>query len=136
MVELILIGLVWYFWAKATSRAARKRGYDENKWFIYGILFGIFALIVIWMKPKLNPNVTQEQWNYIPRKCPLCYEITANGASFCGHCGNAISVIPLPQDVNKAYNSSKRQPIAPCPQCGHISFHRTKECQGCGATLP
>ncbi|HTI15153.1 MAG TPA: zinc ribbon domain-containing protein [Dictyobacter sp.] len=94
-------------------------------------------------------------------ECPRCQGTITPGASFCMHCGTALSAVtpPPPPAVGSRQCSACNSQVAvssvfctncghdmrqtapayssssPCPQCGHANAPATHYCGGCGYQL-
>ena len=55
MEHLIMI-LVWIAFGYTTMKIAQSKGHDKTLWFILGVLFGIFSLIIIALLPAKKQN--------------------------------------------------------------------------------
>ena len=54
-----IIGFIYFIICAIVARKIiKKKGYNEdaNEWFLMGLLFGIFALIIVLLKPKKETN--------------------------------------------------------------------------------
>ena len=54
-----VIGLAYFIICAIVARKLmKKKGYNEDayEWFLMGLLFGIFALIIVILKPKKDEN--------------------------------------------------------------------------------
>ena len=55
-MENLLLIIVWLAFGFATMKIAQSKGHDKTLWFILGVLFGIFSLIVIALLPAKKQN--------------------------------------------------------------------------------
>lgn len=51
MLQFILTLIMWLLVGGVTANLARRRGRDPTAWFVSGILFGLFSLILLWLLP-------------------------------------------------------------------------------------
>jgi hypothetical protein len=82
-MEIIL--LLWIGCAVACWVIANSKARLAGIWFLLGLVFGIFALIVITVLPSQarDPNAPSPDTHV---KCPDCREFVLKGASVCKHC--------------------------------------------------
>ena len=53
--------LIWCLFAFGTYSIAKSKNRNEVVWAVLGVLFGIFALIVVALLPKLEVDVTNTE---------------------------------------------------------------------------
>jgi len=86
-VELIILWIVCAFVAAAIASA---KGRSAFGWFILGLLFSVFAVLVVLVLPSKNRPTS-----YGPRDrtkdCPDCAEEVLAAANVCKHCGYRFS---------------------------------------------
>lgn len=87
MVYFLFYAIVF---AVVSAIVANTKGRNPIAWFFLGFLFGIFALIVIFVLPKIEvaktlAEVAKEKNEF--KTCPDCAEVIAKMARVCKHCG-------------------------------------------------
>jgi hypothetical protein len=114
-VEVFVV--IWIISGIAAAMIASSKGREPVGWFINGLLFGIFGLIVaIGMQPTAQhqaqraTEVDRLRGTQPPppapdeRECPFCAEWIKSEAIKCKHCGSDLSdapAAPLPPPVTK-----------------------------------
>jgi len=78
-MPILLILLLLVAFGFLCGIAAAPRGKSPVNWFIYGILFGPFALIAILVGSPYSPETH--------KLCPDCSEFVLKSARVCKHCG-------------------------------------------------
>lgn len=86
--------IVWLLFAFAAGSIAQARGYSTLLWFLCGLFFGPFGLVVAFFPPKVASKPSMVATTARLRKCPLCAEEILAEAIKCKHCGS--DVLPLP----------------------------------------
>ena len=71
--------------------------YNRNvvMWLIWGLLFGIFALILVIALPKPDPAQAAQQTGSADagnKRCPKCSAWVIDWARKCRHCGHAFEL--------------------------------------------
>ncbi len=67
----IFVVFVSLLLAMACSNLARKRGYNPNHWFIAGAIFGILALLALYLLPVRKKQVATVPPKPLPSLTPL-----------------------------------------------------------------
>jgi hypothetical protein len=80
----MIIVLVWFMIGAATGFIAGGKGRSDIGWFVLGILFGPFSLIVVACLPAVKPEETDA------RPCPFCAEPIKMAAVVCKHCARDV----------------------------------------------
>ena len=92
-MDLFIFWLVCAFVAAAVASA---KGRSVGGWFVIGLIFGIFAVIVVAViSSKKAPAVIVGSEVATPEthvRCPECRELVRNDARRCKHCG--ITLVP------------------------------------------
>lgn len=73
--------LIWVAFAIICAIIASNKNRSAVGWFILGLIFGIFALIVIACLSRLDVPMGADS-----RKCPHCAETILKAAKICKHC--------------------------------------------------
>ena len=77
---------IWLAFAILTAFAAYARGRSFFLWLFFGLLFGIFAFILVLIIPSLK----RDSFAPTPEthvRCPDCQELVLWDARVCKHCG-------------------------------------------------
>lgn len=111
------------FWALCVIFAtiiAEAKHRSAGAWFIAGIFFGPFALLVALLPALEDAEITRarekgESDSY--RKCPQCAEVIRREAVKCKHCGSEIEPLPrklgflesLGREAGKAFSEGREK---------------------------
>jgi len=78
--------LLWFGCAVACWAIANSKARLAGGWFLLGLLFGFFALIVVAVLPsrERDKNAPSPDTHV---KCPDCRELVLHDARICKHCG-------------------------------------------------
>lgn len=88
----LTIGMVvlWVGCGVSSAVIAAAHGRDFFTWLALGVLFGVFALIVVVALPKPNANAAQSgPAGAGDKECPKCHGHTIEWVRKCKHCGHA-----------------------------------------------
>ncbi|MCR4303182.1 MAG: hypothetical protein NUV63_02995 [Gallionella sp.] len=94
---------IWLAFTLLTAVAASSRGRSFFLWLLFGLIFGIFALILVLILPsqkrdlpsqKHDPSVPTPETHV---RCPDCQELVLWDARKCKHCG--CRLIPPPREA-------------------------------------
>ncbi len=91
--------LFWLGFAIAAGVVGSAKGRSGFGWFLLGLLFSLFALIVVACLPSKRPLMVQQGNDPVPTpethvKCPDCKELVLRDARVCKHC--RCRLIPQP----------------------------------------
>lgn len=106
---LVLVNLVLGF---VCANIAEGKGRGRGSWFLLGLLFGPFSLIVLLLLPKDDLGL-----GHI--KCPYCAEFVKKEAVVCKHCGRDL-------ERNHDVDDTMR-----CTRCGHDNPVSATQCEAC-----
>lgn len=106
----ILLGMLLF--AFVCANIAPKKGKDKAPWFIFGLLTGPIALIVLLLMPEDNMGMGQV-------KCPYCAEFVKREAIVCKHCR---------RDLVQRHDD---EDTMPCTRCGHENPVSATDCEAC-----
>lgn len=84
--------LIWIGCGVICGFLAQSKHRSITGWVILGIIFGVFAVIVLLILPNANPATSGNL-----RKCPFCAEFVQWEAIVCRHCGRDLPVIDVPR---------------------------------------
>lgn len=91
------IAIFWVGCAVVSAIVAGAKGRSSFGWLIIGIVFGLFALIVIACLPSIKPQPVVMAGGEVATpdthvRCPECRELVRRDAKRCKHC--QITLIP------------------------------------------
>jgi hypothetical protein len=82
-MDLLLYVIVACFSGVISARIAENKGRSVVGWFMLGLLFSLFAVLLVAVSPAIEDSgVTQ--------KCPQCAEIVKWEAVKCRYCGTQL----------------------------------------------
>lgn len=130
--------LFWLFCAAATAIIAGARGRSVIGWLLLGLLFGIFALIVVAVIPAPPDHIVNRR-DYLP--CPFCREPINKYSTKCKHCHSSVKLVraddhDAPAPASISHNRSPRQEAADrrdgtTEQCAYCSKSIRPEATRC-----
>jgi hypothetical protein len=85
------IAVFWLGFALATGFVAWLQGRNIPGWFVGGLVFGVFAFIVITQLPlyiTLKNERRARAAQALKASCPRCAETTQLGEIHCNYCGH------------------------------------------------
>lgn len=93
------IVLIWLFFAFVCAICAGYKGRTGGGWFVLGLLFGPFALLIIILLPAVEtiPGAGRAQDDH--KICPFCAERIRCAAIRCRFCGADLADAPAPEAV-------------------------------------
>jgi hypothetical protein len=125
--ELIILAMIL---GLIPAYIAKGKGYSFAKWWIFGTLLFIPALvrIIMFVKQRDVPASSSGQ-----KKCPYCAEIVKKEAVICRFCQNKLAA-----DTNLTGASSRHRYMSNgdwvCSQCDELNSSSMPECKKCGTT--
>lgn len=116
--------IIWALFAVFSAAIAGSKNRSVVIWFLLGVLFGPFALLVAFM-PKLEDadvaDARRRGESDEHRKCPQCAEIIRREAVRCRYCSAEIPPLPRKRGLleaighaaGQAYQDGKQPPKTP-----------------------
>ena len=107
----ILVGLViLVLFGITCAEVAAKKGRSSDTWFLFGFLFGPFALIAAVVIPKDKDTAKLESiQSGEVKQCPYCAELIKTAAIKCRYCGEDLLENQLPDSFNNCATDSQKQ---------------------------
>lgn len=129
--------IIWLIFAVACAIIANNKGRSGIGWFFLGLVFGIFALIVVAVLSPIGEQraITRERdvlAKVFSRPCPLCHERILKEATKCKHCGSEVT--PLSDaDAPIVYASNGNWYCGVCstPDKGVLALKASNRCPRC-----
>ena len=78
---------VWFAFSVLTAIAAAVRGRSAMGWWLLGLVFGFFALILVLIIPSRKRGAALPPTPKTHLHCPDCRELVLWDARVCKHCG-------------------------------------------------
>lgn len=107
----VLVGLViLVLFGITCAEIAAKKGRSSDTWFLFGFLFGPFALIAAVVIPKDKDTAEKESiQSGEVKQCPYCAELIKTAAIKCRYCGEDLLENQLPDSSNIYAAASQKQ---------------------------
>ncbi len=103
----LFIAIAWFLGIVGAPIVASNKHRDVGGWLVLGILFGIFAFIVVALLRPLDDVETIRQADAWTRSCPHCLSRIPEAASVCRYCQRDV------QPINAG--SQRVRPMVPTP---------------------
>lgn len=134
MLYFIIGAIIWGIaWGIVCLNVAENKGIDDGIWFIWGLLFGFLAFLVVVSKPNYVTILQDSNSGYIANNektdwvCPRCRHYNAGSISEC-ICGQQRPIKRVKKvQVQESKNDWK------CRFCGKVNAEYVGTC-GCGRT--
>ena len=121
----IMVVLVWACsWGLVTQKVIYHKGYDIN-WFLWGFLFGVFALIVACAKPPYKEEMVNLK-KLLDMNCITQTEYEEQKNKLLGASSQPIS-------TNQTVQTNTQQYV--CPNCGAPVALGEPLCKACGQSF-
>ena len=92
IMEMVLTAILWLVLGVIPAFIAQSKGRGFIKWYIYGVLLFIIALIHSIVISKSPEAIKKEQLAQGYIDCPYCKEPVKQGAIVCPHCRKDLNV--------------------------------------------
>lgn len=112
MFEIVVASLViWTLFGIASAIVAKRKGRNGCGWFLLGVLFGPFGLILALVVSSDNEALSKAKLESGQmKKCPYCAELVQREAIKCRFCGSALSATQHDATSNKSIVDPLNQP--------------------------
>jgi len=100
--------LIWCLFGFVAAIIAGAKGRSGCGWFLLGVLFGPFSLVIAFLPSLTQKEIQEAQYhgeagNF--RKCPYCAEVVRKEAVKCKHCSSNIP--PPSSDIKTTTNTTE-----------------------------
>ena len=89
MSLIAVFAFLWIGLGVTSSVIAAAYGRDFILWLVLGVLFGLFALVLVIALPKPEAVASASAGKAGDRQCPECHKWTIEWARKCKHCGHS-----------------------------------------------
>lgn len=126
--------IIWILFGVVSMIIAKTKGRSAAGWFFIGVIFGPFALVVIFLpavtrqSQELTETVAAEGY----RDCPHCGKPMRNQSTKCWVCGNIVDPAPVPPEpAAEAVDGDYRK----CPYCAEPIRRDAILCRFCKSDI-
>lgn len=97
MSLIAVFAFLWIGLGVTSAVIAAAYGRDFIIWLMLGVLFGLFALVLVIALPKPTAGASAPSGKAGDRQCPECHKWTIEWARKCKHCGHSFEANRLEQ---------------------------------------